>query len=154
MNYEQACSEMNFILNNLSLDDLEKIPQKIIQFFSDNMDKEYQVNIDLDKPLYEQSLLEETKAFIKIIQVNYFIPKEKRAEKIAELGMNDINDTFTNDKNIIDNDSNKREIEIINKSKIVEENSKSNVSLIEYKNENKIIKFFKNMINKIFGKNK
>ena len=157
MSYEQACSEMNFILNNLNFDDLEKIPQKIIQFFADNMDKEYQVDIDLDKPLYEQDLLEETKAFIKIIQINYFIPKEKRAEKIAELGMNDIDDTLNYDKlfqnNVtIDNDFNKNEIKTVKKPEIIEENIETNTSLIKYKDENKIIKFFKNIFNKIFGK--
>ncbi len=33
MNYEQACAEMNFILNNLDLEDLEKIPKAFAQFF-------------------------------------------------------------------------------------------------------------------------
>ena len=81
MNYEKACSEMNFILNNLNLDDLEKIPKSFIQFFANNMDTEYPVNIDINKPLYEQDLLEETKAFIKIIQINYFTSEENRADR-------------------------------------------------------------------------
>lgn len=156
MNYEQACSEMNFILNNLNLDDLKKIPQKIVQFFEDNMDREYHVNIDLSKPLYEQDLLEETKAFIKIIQINYFIPEEKRKEKMVELGFFNMsgNDIFSYDK-LFQNDVtgnsifDKDEIETVKKAEVIEN---TDTSLIKYKDENKIIKFFKNLISKFFGK--
>ncbi len=87
MNYEQACSEMNFILNNFEEEDLKLIPKKLIDFFEKNMDKDYIVNIDLDKPLDEQNLLEETKAFIKIIEINYFTPLEERKEKAEKLGV-------------------------------------------------------------------
>ena len=152
MNYEQACSEMNFILSNLKSDDLEKIPTKIINFFSNNMDKEYQVNIDLNKPLYEQDLLEETKAFIKIIQINYFTPKEKRKEKMAELGLSSQSDnTFSYDK-LFQNDSNNNIDNTDKKPNETAENINLNTSLIEYKSENKIITFFKNIIRRFFGK--
>ena len=148
MNYEQACSEMNFILNNLKADDLEKIPKKFIQFFANNMDNEYQVKIDLSKPLCEQTLLEETKAFIKIIEIKYFTPEEKRKEKIAELGFDNIDTAFNYDmlfKNRNSkNSSNTSLIEVSN----------SNTSLIKYKSENKLISFIKSIIAKLFTKNK
>ena len=149
INYEQACSEMNFILNNLKVDDLEKIPKKFIQFFANNMDNEYQVKIDLSRPLYEQDLLEETKAFIKIIQIKYFTPEGKYKEKIIELGFDNVNDTFSYDslfKNRIakNNNSNKKVIE----------KGETNTSLIKYKNENKIISIIKNIITKFFMKSK
>ena len=149
MNYEQACSEMNFILNNFKVDDLEKIPKKFIQFFADNMDNEYQVKIDLNKPLYEQDLLEETKAFIKIIQIKYFMTKEEREEKIIELGLDNVNDTFNYDalfKNRKNTNNNSNE-------KIVEK-SVTNTSLIKYENENKIISIIKNIIKKFFVRGK
>lgn len=145
MNYEQACSEMNFILNNLKLEDLEKIPKSFIQFFANNMDSTYQVNIDLNKPLYEQNLLEETKAFIKIIQINYFTLEENRSEKIAELGLDDVNENYSYEnlfKNGITN----------NNSDIKTVETAENTSLIKYKDENKIVKFFKNLFSKFFRK--
>lgn len=145
MNYEQACSEMNFILNNLKLEDLEKIPKSFIQFFANNMDSEYPVNIDLNKPLYEQNLLEETKAFIKIIQINYFTLEENRSEKIAELGLDDVNENYSYE-NLFRNG-----ITNINSDKKTVETAE-NTSLIEYKDENKIVKFFKNLFNKFFRK--
>ncbi len=147
MNYEQACSEMNFILNNLNLDDLEKIPKSFIQFFANNMDTEYPVNIDINKPLYEQDLLEETKAFIKIIQINYFTPEENRAKIISELGLDDINnndnyaDLFQNSTTMVDNTTTDANI------------YQSTTALIEYKKENAFIKFIKNLMNKVFKKN-
>lgn len=148
MNYEQACAEMNFILNNLELEDLEKIPKAFIQFFADNMDKNYKVNIDLNKPLYEQNLLEETRAFIKIIDLNYFTSKENLERKIAELGLDDIkeNNSYKNifqNKNISSIDISKNTIEISNQQ---------NLSLVQYKEENKIIKFIKNLLNKFIKK--
>lgn len=148
MNCEQACAEMNFILNNLDLEDLEKIPNGFVQFFAENMDKNYEVNIDLNKPLYEQNLLEETKAFIKIIDLNYFTSKENRAQKIAELGLNDEseNDSYENifqNKNISSIDISKN---------TTEESNHQNLSLVQYKEENKIIKFIKNLLNKFFKK--
>ena len=165
MNYEQACSEMNFILNNLKADDLEKIPKKFIQFFANNMDKEYQVKIDLNKPLYEQSLLEETKAFIKIIQIKYFTPEEKRREKINELGFNNVDNNFNYDslfknRTSANNSSNEKVIKNSIVSNISNENSNtsynsienSNTSLVKYESENKLINFIKNIIRKFFMK--
>ncbi len=144
MNCEQACAEMNFILNNLDLEDLEKIPKGFVQFFAENMDKNYEVNIDLNKPLYEQNLLEETRAFIKIINLNYFTSKEDRAKKIAELGLEDENENDSYE-NIFKN----KNISSIDISKsTTEESNNPNLSLVQYKEENKIIKFIKNLLNK------
>lgn len=140
MNCEQACAEMNFILNNLDLEDLEKIPKAFVQFFADNMDKNYKVNIDLSKPLYEQNLLEETKAFIKIIELNYFTPKENLEKKIADLGLDDKNETNSYE-NIFQNKN-------IGIKSTIEETNHQNLSLVQYKEENKIIKFIKNLLNK------
>lgn len=146
MNYEQACAEMNFILNNLDLEDLEKIPKAFVQFFADNMDKNYKVNIDLDKPLYEQNLLEETKAFIKIIDLNYFTSKENFEKKIAELGLDD-----KNENNSYENIFQNKNISSIDKITI-EKSNHQNLSLVQYKEENKIIKFIKNLLNKFLKK--
>lgn len=146
MNCEQACAEMNFILNNLNQQDLEKIPKSFVQFFSENMDKNYEITIDLNKPLYEQNLLEETKAFIKIIELNYFTPKENRAKKIAELGLNDIDEHYSYE-NLFKNQN----ISSIDISKNpIEETTNQNLSLVEYREENKIIKFIKNLLSKFF----
>lgn len=146
MNYEQACAEMNFILNNLDLEDLEKIPKAFVQFFANNMDKNYKVNIDLDKPLYEQNLLEETKAFIKIIDLNYFTSKENFEKKIAELGLDD-----KNENNSYENIFQNKNISSIDKITI-EKSNHQNLSLVQYKEENKIIKFIKNLLNNFFKK--
>ncbi len=148
MNCEQACAEMNFILNNLDLKDLEKIPKGLVRFFEENMDKSYKVNIDLNKPLYEQNLLEETKAFIKIIDLNYFTSKENRARKIAQL---DLDDKSKNDG--YDNIFQNKNISSIDISKnATEESNDQNSSLVQYKEENRIIKFLKNLLNKFFKK--
>lgn len=148
MNCEQACAEMNFILNNLDLEDLEKIPKAFVQFFADNMDKNYKVNIDLDKPLYEQNLLEETKAFIKIIDLNYFTSKENLEKKIVELGLDN-----KSENNSYENIFQNKNISSIDISKInIEKSNHQDLSLVQYKESNKIIKFIKNLLNKFLKK--
>lgn len=118
MEFEEACSEMDYIFENMNPIDKEKIPQKVIKFFKDNKSIFYKVNLDSTKNLSEQELKEETKAFIKIINYNYFMGQAGK-EELKEILKEDV---------------------------ILEEkiNQKEDNSLVVYK-ENKIIAFFKKL---------
>lgn len=78
MEFEKACNEVDFILNHLNPDDRKKLPESLINFFKENKDIFYEVNIDTSKPLYDQELKEETKAFLQIIKETYFSNDEKK----------------------------------------------------------------------------
>lgn len=80
----ESCSEMVFIINNLDTELSSKIPAKIKNFFKENMDKNYKVNLTVQKPLYEQNLLEETEIFIQIIFKLFIAPKAEKEKYIAE----------------------------------------------------------------------
>lgn len=79
-----ACSEMNFILENLESDFSSRIPEKIKNFFKNNKSNSYKVNLVTTKPLYEQDLLEETKIYIQIIYKLFIAPKTEKEKYIAE----------------------------------------------------------------------
>jgi len=80
MEFEQACSEMDYILEHMNPDDLKKIPQDIINFFKENKSILYRVKLDETKNLYEQELKDETKAFIKILNTKYFGGEKAKQE--------------------------------------------------------------------------
>lgn len=128
MEFEEACSEMDYIFENMNPVDKDKIPQKVRKFFKDNKSIFYKVKLDPSKNLEEQELKEETKAFIMIINYKY-LKGEKAKEKFNE---------------ILQNDSSREKNEI--------ENLKEDTTMIIYK-ENKIIAFFKNLFKNIKNKN-
>lgn len=141
MEFEQACTEMNYILENLNPEDLKKIPENFVKFFNENMDKNYKHKLTNTKPLYEQKLKEETKAFIKIVYMNYLATEEKKIETL---------------KLIKDEEKRyKEKIQINIKEDIFEnENTETyefqekSTEMVVYK-ENKIIKFIKNILKKV-----
>lgn len=80
----EACSEMDFIINNLDTNFSNKIPEKIKNFFKQNKAKNYKVNLDVKIPLYKQKILEETEIFIQIIFKLFIAPKNEKEKYIAE----------------------------------------------------------------------
>ena len=80
MEFAEACSEVDFILENLQPSDKEKIPQFVFEFFKNNKSLFYKVNLTTDKSLAEQDLKNETKAFLQIINYKYFSNKEQQKE--------------------------------------------------------------------------
>ena len=79
----EACSEMDFIINNLDDSFTDRIPERIKDFFKINKSNKYKVNLDITKPLYEQDLLEETKIYIQIIFKLFIAPKSEKEKYIA-----------------------------------------------------------------------
>lgn len=83
MEFAEACSEIDFILTNLNPEDRKKIPESAIKFFKENKSLFYKVNLTTDKPLSEQDLKDETKAFLQILNEKYF-SKQKQGENATE----------------------------------------------------------------------
>lgn len=83
-NLSKAWSEMDFIIDNLNIEFSNKIPDRIKNFFKNNKDKNYKVNLTVDTPIYNQNLLEETKIFIQIIFKLFIAEKSEKDSYIAE----------------------------------------------------------------------
>ena len=80
MEFEEACSEMNYILEHMNPVDKNRIPQSVIEFFKTNRSYVYRVKLTKSKPLKEQKLKDETKAFIQIIYEKYLSDGTKNKE--------------------------------------------------------------------------
>ncbi len=83
-NFSKACSEMNFILNNMDQNFSNKISDKFKRFFLDNKSDDYVVNLKVDKPLYQQKLLEETEIYLQIAYKLFIAPPKEKEEYIAK----------------------------------------------------------------------
>lgn len=127
MEFEEACSEMYYILEHMNPDDRNKIPESTIHFFRDNRSMFYKVDFDVTKELSEQDLKDETKAFIQIINEKYFLKKSNLEGMYQDL------------------EENTEEI----KEKI--EDNQESKSLTVIKKENKILAWIKNMFKKLFS---
>lgn len=137
MEFSEACCEVDFILDNLNPEDNKKIPQATIKFFKENKSLFYKVNLTTSKPLAEQSIKDETKAFLQILNYKYFSnPKQK--EEFAEIFKENenVDKMFWEEKT--SNKSNENSIQ-------TENNDDQSVELVVYK-ENKLKVFIKKII--------
>lgn len=86
MKFDEACCEVDFILEHLQPSDKEKIPKSVFDFFKENKSIFYKVNLTTEKLLKEQKLKDETKAFLQIINYKYFADEKQKEsfEKMLE----------------------------------------------------------------------
>lgn len=127
MEFEAACSEMDFIIKHMDFETQAKIPDKLKQFFYENKSIFYKVKLTTEKPLYDQELKDDTKAFIEIIKEKYLL--------------NDV----TNEQI-----SNNEKLKIGNSNFKIEKNEDKNVQMTIYKN-NKLAQIFRKIF-KFFNK--
>lgn len=134
MEFSEACCEVDFILANLNPEDKKKIPKSVFEFFKENKSLFYNVNLTTEKPLKEQDLKDETKAFLQIINYKYFSNKEQK-EQFKEI--------FKEDEDITDMFSKDTVVQDFNEEKF---SSEENKELTVYK-ENKLLIFIKKILN-------
>ena len=65
--YMNALTEVNAIMDNSSNEVIYKIPIRFRNFVSQNMNNNYNVNLDLDKSIIEQNISKEAKSIIALI---------------------------------------------------------------------------------------
>lgn len=80
--YNLACTEILEVLKYLPEEDLKKIPQKEIDFFEKNKDKNYVFKFNENLSFEEQSLLSETQAIIVKLYKDYFYSNKTEKENI------------------------------------------------------------------------
>ena len=76
--YMNALTEVNAIINNSSNEVIDKIPTRFRNFVSQNMNNNYNVNLDLDKSIIEQNISKEAKSIIALIYRDYICSADKR----------------------------------------------------------------------------
>ena len=134
-----AMSEVVYYLKGIRQEDLNKIPQKFIQYLNKNASKEYKCNFDYTKPLNELELLDETRGIIGMICYNYWcVTEEQKAKYLRKLNQNEqkyqeeLHEKYNPDDLFKTNDNNDS----------INQNNNEEKALIEYK-DNFFIKFKK-----------
>lgn len=84
VDYNKRLVEVDEILNYLSEEDLEKIPDDIKQAIKDNKDKDYTWNYDEDKTLKEQDVSRDTIAILSYLNMEYLL-NEKQKQLMEEI---------------------------------------------------------------------
>lgn len=82
---KDAYVEVLGILDLLDEEQKNRIPKKLKEFFENNKNQDYQVNIDSNIPLEEQNLLQETVDILAMLKLNYWCTNEKEKEGLFNL---------------------------------------------------------------------
>ena len=130
--YAKAYTEVVELLNALPIDEFNQIPSEEIEFYKENMDKDYNFSIDSEVDLSKQNISFEANSIIIDIFQKYFATEEqkKKIEKILE-------------KNSAEEDALKRER--YNPDNIFKKEVSSNIK-VEEKIENENVDVEKNEI--------
>lgn len=146
LEYKQSLKEVNTILNFMGKEYINKLPDKLLSFIEDNMDSTYISEINVNTPLNEQILKNDTKILLSLIYRNYWCSEEKKKLLLEEDAyLKSEYEKAIYKKYNPDNIFKNKTQNIIREATIVE-----NVSMVEYKES--IFLKIKNWIKTIFNK--
>lgn len=85
INTRQVYSEIDEFLGLLSIEQRNKVPQKIREMFNQEKDKEYIKKIDSTIPIKKQNLKEETLAIIALLNLKYWEEDEEEKKRLQKV---------------------------------------------------------------------
>ena len=137
-----AYAEVVEVLDNMSLEDRNKIPKKVYDFFIEKSSKDYIKHLNKNIALCKQDIREDTKEILAILLTNYWCKTENEKNDLFKLFKeNELKyQQELREKYNPDNIFKKRTQE----SAIEEKNIENEFALVEYKES-----IFKKLINKI-----
>lgn len=140
----QAYTEIDNFIELLDDYNKNKVPKKLREFFKEEKDNNYTKVIDVNIPIKEQNLKEETLALIALLNLQYWCEDEeekKRLKTIYAKNQKEYEDRLYEKYN--PNDIFKKKEKIVTENIIKQE---ENMQMIEYKEP-----VFKRIINKILN---
>ncbi len=145
-NSSLAYSEVCTILNMLEDEYKERVPKNVMDFFEEERDKEYNPIIDVNIPLEKQNLKRKTIVLLAILNLNYWCDSEEEKQEILDSFAKNEELKRLKEKELTENYN-------INNlfNKIENTENKTEVSLIEYKEQNFIQKII-SKIKSLFGR--
>lgn len=137
---ELAYAEVDAILELLEDEFVNRIPEKVREFFKDEKDKEYKPVINIDISLNEQNLRRKTIVLLAILNLNYWCDSEEEKQDLLNTFLE--NDEFKRKelKELQERYNPENLFKKKEKNEIIQE-----VSIIEYKKQN----FIKRILLKI-----
>ena len=147
---KKALVEVKAIIERLSNEYYQKIPNNIKSYIEESKDKDYIWVYNEEKELQEQSLNEYTLAILAYINTEYLLNDEQKElmnslyEKNDKKIENELREKYNPDE--IFKKKEQQEIQ----SESIEENSNSTYQMVEYKENifNKILNFIKGIFNR------
>ena len=79
-----AYAEVDKILDSLSDSYIEKIPLKLRDFFKENKNPDYKVEIDPYVPLKKQNLHRKTIIIMTMLELNYFLETDEDKDNLID----------------------------------------------------------------------
>ena len=142
--YKNAFTEVYTILDYIEDEDYKKIPQNVLDVIEENMNMDYEYEMNEDVDIYKQPMLPETKAILFNFYRDYWSSQEQ-SEKIKQIQSREL---------LLDDEQKKKkyDINVFNSSNMQNIPVKDEEALAKSKQES----FFMRIINKIknfFGKN-
>lgn len=149
--YANAYSEVLEILKYIPVEDYKKIPERKIELYKKNANKDYIFNYNPEKTLNEQNVSKIAKGIIAILFRDYWATEEQREtilamQKAERINIEKIKRERYNPDNIFKPKNNNQNIGFDNIQNSMENLNKN--SLIEFENK-KSISIFKKIIDKI-----
>lgn len=77
-------AEVDEILNYIDEEYVKRIPEKVRDFFKEERDENYKLEVDINRPLEEQNLKRKTMVILAILNMNYWCDKEEEKKEIIE----------------------------------------------------------------------
>ena len=142
-NRKNAYTEVYMILQDLNEEEYSKIPSEIIKVLKENMNEEYEFELDEELELKEQQMLPETKAILFNIFRDYLATPEQK-NKIIKMQNEERQKNEVKKQQMYNTDM------FINKEKDDSNIAEKNTQLAQYK-ENIFNRFF-NKIKNLFNK--
>lgn len=140
LEYKQSLKEVNTILNFMGKEYINKLPNKLVSFIKENMDNSYISDINVNTPINEQPIKNDTKILLSLLYRNYWCSEEKKRELLEEdMYLKSEREKEIHEKYNPDNIFKTKQQKIISEESIV-----NNVSMVEYKES-----IFKRILNKI-----
>lgn len=136
--YTRAYTEVIEILSHFSKEEYSKIPISKIEFYKNNMDKEYDYKINPKVDLSEQDISKEANAILISLFRDYFATEKQKSTLESLLRQNKLKEEKEKIEKYASNNIFK------SKSPIIEMLQQDNVSIIKYKKS-----FFSKFLSKI-----
>ncbi len=83
--YKKAIAELLHYLKGISEDEIDLIPNKLMEYLRRNADPEYICNFDYTLPLRELKLMDETKRLIGMLYLNYICESDDEKQRIIDI---------------------------------------------------------------------
>lgn len=143
--YSLAISETLYYLKGIQQQDIDKIPNKFMNFLKDNCLKNYKCNFDYTRPLKELNISDEARGLIAMICLNYWCDNEEKKEMFKKyLAQNEIKyQEKLREKYNPDELFKKKKIDTVKENENKEEINNLPIEVKKERFYEKIINFFK-----------